>query len=284
MYNLCYVINKNYIGVFKVSILSLLKNNKEKYLIHMLSNDLDEFDKLNLSNFLKEFNTEIKYYQIDDNIFKNLPKMGYDNSYTAYYKVLIPYILKDLDNCLYLDCDIIVKNGLKEIFELNHNHFLSASSDLRLNKKRKEHKKLIIGDDTITYFNSGVMYFDYKYKDEIPDINKLLDYLVSNKEDIIFHDQDILNHFFAKNYDLLDEKYNYATTYKDISDMLLKKGLKKAVVIHFANWKPWNEDYIGKAYRLYKKYYKMLKYDKDVSFLKKRKLIKMIKKILKYLR
>ena len=54
MYNLCYVINKNYIGVFKVSILSLLKNNKEKYLIHMLSNDLDEFDKLNLSNFLKE--------------------------------------------------------------------------------------------------------------------------------------------------------------------------------------------------------------------------------------
>lgn len=283
--NIAFVINKNYIGQFKVTFYSLVKTNGElSFFVRLLHGDLDEYDKHDVEKFVHSFNAEIEFYKIDDGIFSGLPKMEYDNSYTAYYKTLLPYLLSMMkDKVLFLDCDVIVRGKIERLYSEDNGHFLSCVEDYKISRCRKEHKRLIIGEPDIKYFNSGVMLFNFSNIDKIVPKEILLEYILNNKDKIVWHDQDILNHFYAKECYFLDEKYNYLTTYKSIFDILFQKGKNKAVIVHYANWKPWNSNYIGKYYRLYKKHYDALTGEKGVDYLKKRKLSAQLKLVLYYL-
>jgi len=278
--NVCFVVNRAYIGQLKVAIYSLSKYNKNVNII-VLTHDLTDSDKSDLCRFADEHEETVSFVDMDDSMFEGLPRMGYDKSYTAYFKLMIPYSLSNLDKVLYLDCDLLVEKSLEELYNRKTNHFISACLDEKVNKKRIEHVKLITGE-TGNYFNSGVILFDFKYKDEIIGQDTLFDYIRSNKELFKFHDQDILNHFYIKKCDHLEEKYNYVTTYKSIKDIFIHQGGKNAVVIHYANWKPWNNNYIGKYYKKYLKVYKTLKKKENLKFLKRRNIFSMLKLILKY--
>lgn len=283
--NVAFVINRNYIGQFKVTFYSLVKaNNNLNIFVHLLHSDLSDEDKSDINRFVNSYNAKINFYKIDDSFFEGLPKMGYDASYTAYYKVLVPYILGNLEKVLFLDCDIIVRKSIMPLFEEDSNAFLSCVEDYKINRKRRSHKLKIIGDEKATYFNSGVMLFDFSKADGIAPQEKVISYIAENKEVIRWHDQDILNHFYAKDCRLLDEKYNYLTTYKSVKDMFFPKGKKRAVIVHYANWKPWKSNYIGKYYGLYKSNYNALKGEKCVDFLMKKSLKEQLKLIFKYLK
>ena len=282
--NVAFVINRNYIGQFKVTFFSLINSNKDaNFTVHLLHSDLTDTDMDDLRVFIGKYRADIKFYLIDDSVFEGLPKMGYDNSYTAYYKVLLPYYLAHLSKVLFLDCDIIVRGDISDLFKKNNSHFLSCVEDYKINRKRREHKKAIIGDVNSVYFNSGVMLFDFGKSEEITDKRELFDYVNANKESIKWHDQDIYNHFYAKNRFLLEEKYNYLTTYKRLIDVICPKGKKHAVIVHYANWKPWKSNYIGKYYKLYKKHYLTVKDEKGVDFLQKRRLSAQLKLIFGYI-
>ncbi len=282
--DVAFVISKNYIGQYKVTFNSLKNSNPDlKFRVHLFHGDLDGEDIDDLTAFSNGAGAEIQYYRIDDAMFAGLPKMHGDNSYSAYYKVLIPYCTQNLEKLLFLDCDIIVRGSIRPLFEEQSNTFLSAASDFMTNKKRKDHIKKIVGDENAVYFNSGVMLFDFSHADQMVPKESVLGYIAANADIIRWHDQDILNHFYAKNYTLLDEKYNYLTIYKGIGDMLFRFGKKKAVVVHYANWKPWRSNYIGKCYRLYKKNYLLLKGEKGVDFMVKRSFGAQLKLIFKYI-
>lgn len=282
--NIAFVINRNYIGQFKVTFYSLIQNNKNlKIVVHLLNKDLTDEDQSDIIRFVKKYDADIIFYQIDDTIFHGLPKMGYDNSYTAYYKVLLPYYLNHLTKVLFLDCDIIVRKDISPLFNIRLESFLSVIEDYKINRKRIDHKRKIIGDTDAFYFNSGVMLFDFSKSEQIASQEDVVEYIGSNRDNIVWHDQDILNHFYAKDCNILEEKYNYLTTYKSLKDILCAKGKRRACIVHYANWKPWKTNYIGKYYRLYKKYYKEIQDEKGVDYLQKRSLFAQIKLILKYI-
>lgn len=282
--DVAFVISRNYIGQFKVTFHSLVNSNADAlFCVHLLHSDLCEEDIVDLERFTAARNAEIRFYAIDDGAFAGLPKMQGDHSYSAYYKVLLPYYLCGAQKVLFLDCDIIVCSSVKPLFDLSPKTFLSCASDYKINKKRKEHKEKIIGNAATPYFNSGVMLMDFSHSDEIVPREALFDYIGENKDIIRWHDQDILNHFYAPNCTVLEEKYNYLTTYKSIINVIFPKGKRKAIVVHYANWKPWRSNYIGKCYRLYKRNYKALAGEKGVDFLSKRSLSAQIKLIFKYI-
>ncbi|MDE6013469.1 MAG: hypothetical protein K2G50_00840, partial [Anaeroplasmataceae bacterium] len=133
MIHICYVINKNYIGQFKVSAHSLLKNTKENVTFHILQSDLTLEDKENLISFLKKYDSTVQFYELSDELFVGLPKMNQDQSYTAYYKVFIPNILTDLDRVLYLDADIIINGDIKELYDIDtQQKFISCVLDKKI--------------------------------------------------------------------------------------------------------------------------------------------------------
>lgn len=280
--DLAFTINRKYIGQFKVTLRSVFESNAgENLKIHLLHVGLDEEDEKDLKRFC-EGRAEIFFYEIDCSVFEGMPKMGNDTTYSAYMKVLIPYYLQHLERVLYLDCDIIVRKSLSPLFE-DSGAFLSCVIDERINRKRKEHILQIIGKAGVLYFNSGVMLFDFGKSEAIVPREEVLHYMKENCGLIRWHDQDILNHFYAENCRWLELKYNYLTTYRSLWDVIFPVGKRKAVIVHYANWKPWNENYIGKYYRLYLKYYRRCKGEKGVDYLKKRNLKAQLKLIGKYL-
>lgn len=282
--NICFVVNKNYIGQLKVALKSLFSSNKDNIEIYLLQNDLNDEDKKDLQRYVTSFNQKINFIQMDDSLFIGLPKMGYDSSYTAYFKIMIPYVLNQLNKVLYLDCDLLIEKELSSLYNSERKHFISAVLDEKVNKNRKEHVKNICEKEYDTYFNSGVILFDFFHKDEIISKEEMFDYIIKNKEIIKFHDQDILNHFYIEKNDILPEKYNYVTTYKSVKDVFFHKDGKKAYIIHYANWKPWNPNYIGKYYKKYKNIYKSIKKDENLRFLKRRNVFSMCKLIIDFIK
>lgn len=281
--NVAFVISRNYIGQFKVTFNSLFNANTDiQFLVHLFHNDLSNDDIDDIKSFVFERNSKIAFYKISDELFSGLPKMQNDNSYSAYYKTLLPYYLSHLDKVLFLDCDIIVRGNVKPLFEKEQDEFLSWVPDYKINKKRQDHIVNIVGEKSI-YYNSGVMLLDFKKSESIVPQDEMLKYIAESSHLIRWHDQDILNHFYAKKSGTLDEKYNYLATYKSIKDLFFPKGKKNAVIVHYANWKPWRSNYIGKCYRLYKKNYDKLSGEKSVDFLKKRNLIAQLKLIFSYI-
>lgn len=280
--NICFVINKNYIGELKVALKSLFETNSKDINIYLLENDLLEFDEADLKRYVNSYNGRIEFVKMSDDYFKGLPKMGYDSSYTAYFKIMIPYVLAKLDKVLYLDCDLLVRKDLSSLYNRDTHNFISASLDIKMNKNKKEHIKSICECDC-KYFNSGVILFDFKYKDNIVPQSEMIDYILNNKDVIKYHDQDILNHFYYNKFDEIDEVYNSHTIYYSLKEIFSNKRIKKAYIVHYANWKPWNSNYIGKAYKMYLKEYNSIKKSENLNYLKKRNIFSMLKLIFKYI-
>lgn len=279
--NLAFVINSKYLGQCKVTLRSIFDSNAgETFHLHILCSGLSEEDRTDLTAFIERFGADITFYDIDEGIFAGLPKMKGDSGYTAYYKVLLPYYLRRLDKALYLDCDLIVRGKLSPLYEKSGS-FLFCASDEKINRKRKEHVLAIIGKE-IPYFNSGVMLFDFS-RSEIAPLEEVLAYLIEARTVIRWHDQDILNHFYAERCTIIEKKYNYLTTYESVGDLFLQRGKREAVIVHYANWKPWEPDYIGKCHALYRKYYRLCKGERGVNYLRRRNPLKQLGLILRYL-
>lgn len=281
--NICFVVNKNYIGQLKVAIKSLFETNDSNIDLYILENDLSNEDEEDLVRFVSSYKQNIHFIKMSDSYFTGLPKMGYDQSYTAYFKIMIPYVLDNLDKVLYLDCDLLVRKSLKELYDRETSNFISAALDIKMNKGKQDHIKSICGHNSSKYFNSGVILFDFKYKDQIVSKEEMIDYILNNKDIIKYHDQDILNHFYIDKCDTIDILYNYHTIYYSFKEIFKDNNIKKAYIIHYANWKPWNSNYIGKAYKMYLNEYNSLKEKENLNYLKKRNIFSMLKLIFKYI-
>lgn len=281
--NAVFVFNRGYIGQFKVTFFSLTENNpKLSWTAHILYHGLTGEDKEDIARFIAGRGAQARFYEIDDSIFDGLPKMTYDTAHTAYYKVLVPYLLQEKGVYLFFDCDMIVKGDVSALLDLPETAFLSAVRDGMIEKNHKDHVERVTGSRGGVYFNSGFMRLDLSATGQIAPQEDVMAYLAGNARLIRWHDQDVLNHFYAAGCRVLPEKYNYLTTYRSLSDLFLRRGSRKAVVVHYANWKPWKNNYIGKCYGLYRKYYRKCLGEKGVDFLQRRSLPAQIGLIVKY--
>lgn len=264
--NVCYVFDKGYIGQFKVSAYSLIVNNrKEPITVHMLTYRLGTKEREDIVSFFEKLGVSYKFYEIDEALFQNLPKMC--SSYATYYKLLIPNYLKDAERVLFLDCDIIVRKPIHEFFYMEMREPISATRDSFVEKTLPDHVAKIVGVGE-PYFNAGVMLFDFTGKSH-PSLEEMIGYGGTEFSALKYHDQDILNHFYRGHVHYVDDKFNYITNLTKIRKILFDR--RRQYIIHYAGSKPWESTYKKKFYSLYVKYYKSCKKVTEVSFLQKRK-------------
>ena len=117
---------------------------------------------------------QIEAHIINDEDFKDLPKWGYEEAqqYAAYYRIkLVDFLPKNVDKCLYLDTDMLVLTDLRELFALNLDGYIAASSFGYPNdemicrgiyRKKKGGKKAVKSFETSFYFCSGLMLINTK--------------------------------------------------------------------------------------------------------------------------
>lgn len=164
----------------------------------------------------------------------------------ASYRLLLPTLLPAYDKVIYMDCDIIVRNNMAELFrsiDLGAN-YLAAVFEATLSFQ--EEYVLSLGCHLGQYFNSGVliMNLDQMRKDSM--VPLFLD--ASKESGLMFPDQDVLNRTCKGKTMGLAPFYNGVRTFllpQYKSDFLKYytesdwKSIQSHGNLHYTGGKPW---------------------------------------------
>lgn len=167
----------------------------------------------------------------------------------VFYRLLMAELLpQDVEKVIYLDCDIIVRNSLKDLWHINiTNVFVGVVHDAqeaiisRFNRLGYSYDK--------GYFNSGVLYANLKYWRENNATQLLLDYIKNNPSKIVLPDQDPLNTVFQDAKLFLPLTYNFQSGFllKPEAILLdyskykleLKRTMRDPIILHLSGERPW---------------------------------------------
>jgi lipopolysaccharide biosynthesis glycosyltransferase len=208
-----------------VSMCSALENNNKTQnllVYHLLLSYNFNKDLINyFESFKNSYEVKINYYIIP-NIFKkyNPWTMG---TRTIYFKLLLPFIMNDLDRIIFLDADTLIFKDLFEMYTLpfygNYALGFPFHSIDKIDKFVKGAKY---------YINVGVLLLNLK---EIRNDNKdyeLIRFTIKKNKVLFFPEQDSLNIVFFKKIGILPLKYGIFL-FSDIE--IFKKSIKNGIRI-----------------------------------------------------
>ena len=161
--NVVYSSSDSYSPIAGVSILSLLHNNKdaEQINIYMIDNNISNENKQRFMDMVTQYGRNIVFIPQPD-LNKQLDiqiDVGRWNISTFFRLFLCTILPKDIDRCLYLDCDTIIRHSLKELWEMDlEGKIVGSADDCRSDRYKTE---LGLSPDS-TYTNNGVMLIDLK--------------------------------------------------------------------------------------------------------------------------
>jgi lipopolysaccharide biosynthesis glycosyltransferase len=239
-------IDSNYVSYCSILIKSILKYN-QGITFHILHNGLKDKEKniierrIDIDSINKVF-----FYLVDSSHFKNMPK-SIQWPEAIYYRLIIPQLLgENIKKVLYLDCDIMVRGSLNELFETNLSSFGIAAVEDVLSPISPMIEALG-ADPTFGYFNSGVLLINLEYWKENAITEKTLDFINDNLDVIQHPDQDALNYVLNKNWKKIHSKWNFLRGFQDryySKEHLLKDSNKESInypiILHFSGVKPWS--------------------------------------------
>ncbi|MBF0601458.1 glycosyltransferase [Limosilactobacillus oris] len=161
---------------------------------------------------------------------------------STYYRILLPYLLPEVDRVLYLDYDVLVINELTSLYNANLNHhFLGVVRDLGVIVK-EDWSKSLFNDSYRDYFNAGVLLMDLAAFRKYGVSWKLHQFIVASTPFFSLEDQDALNLFFKDAVEYLDLDYNYVTRLFLNALPAEERSLEQIKILHFlGSEKPWQE-------------------------------------------
>lgn len=254
--------DNNYVQHCGVMLTSLFENNKgEEIHVYVLTEGLSEICKKSIENIISNYNGYFHYCKIDQSYFEKCPiRKGDHVSIVAYYRFLIPQVLpENQSKALYLDCDIIIRKSLKELWDLELSGYALAAVDETQCQPKDVFLRLQY-DSVYKYFNSGVLLINIDYWRNNNITNQLFNYINTYPDRAILHDQDTLNAVLHNQWLQISTTWNMGETFyrngiysdnKDVND-----NLKDPAILHYT-WrpKPWN---YGCNHPLKEEYFKYL--------------------------
>jgi lipopolysaccharide biosynthesis glycosyltransferase len=232
-----------HLGVMLTSLFCS-SSNSAKFEIIVLNGGISQNNVTLLRRITEKYCAGITYYNMDKYAFKNYPITEHITQ-AAYYRVSIPDILDNsIHKVLYLDCDIIVKEDICKLWEIDIDGYsLAAVEDPNMNRQ----KALFMPDDAL-YFNSGVMLINLKRWRNKSIGNKAHDFARGHPDLLLLHDQDALNAVLYGDWLPLHPKWNQQTkmfrlrhSETSFSDHELAEALQSPAIIHYTeSSKPWH--------------------------------------------
>lgn len=210
--------------------------------------------------YIRDF--EIYFYDMTKFNWTRFPNNREYISLATYYRLMMADVLpKNLGKVLYLDCDMIIEDDLKKIWEIDiSNYVLAAVEDEESagNVKRLNLPK--------NYFNAGVLLVDLSKLRQGDLLKSSINYLEKNKQVICYQDQDILNGLFSTRCKFISLRWNVnsgiyigSTLPHFYTNSDAEEARKKPAIIHYTGplAKPWE---FGNLHPLSKEYWKYLEY------------------------
>lgn len=198
---------------------------------------------------------------VDKDIIKRFPLPKGEGlshiSVATYFRLFSTELLPDLDKAIYLDCDILVRGSLRELWNMDMgDSYLAAvyhPNSLSINNGAFNRLGIPISQG---YFNAGVLLMNLKKWKEDGIYQKCMDFIRNKYADIRNHDQDVLNAVCGKRTLVLSCKWNMQNIFYKVrfwyktndpynkryqSELIdAESVIGKSVVVHFAaRPKPW---------------------------------------------
>ncbi len=257
--NIAFNINKLGMEGLGPSMTSLIRNcsDADKLIIWILSADLDNDDKQNIKELLDRegFNGKINFHDFDP-----IANFGHFRSlhgdWTTYGRLLLPEILLDEKEVLYLDADIIVELDvlkLKDNFDFKgYGLAVVKGGEKKYSLENKFYIDVIGLNSNDISFNAGILYFNLDVWRNCQLKKQCMDFGRKYSEYLLSADQTILNVIFNNQVSFLPDSFNCAwPANKD------KPKVSENMILHFVGSpKPWDflGQYLHKGYREWGKY------------------------------
>lgn len=264
-----YCTDEKYAKIMMVSIVSLCETNKEfdDIVFYCLEKGLSLETKSEIECVVNHYNRKIQFLDIRNICEKK--RFWKPSRDTMFSRVLIPELI-DKDKVLYLDCDLIVLDSLKELWNIN----VDGYANLVVQDTSRKNARLETGNVNIRYFNSGVMVIncvEWRNKDYF---SQMREFEKKYENEAIFPDQRPLNAITLCDSKIIDPKYNftpelYRYTYKQLLLLMdtkvfyeqqqVEDARKEPVIVHFSGRsieRPWFKNCRNQYKELYRTYMK----------------------------
>ena len=245
--------DNNYVMPTGVLMHSIGINNSDNVHYYILINEsLTEDNKKSLKEIAYKYGNEIDFYVVDEKLTESLPfgrdEMPKHVSIATYYRLFITQILpEDVHKIIYLDSDMIVRYSLNHLWNID-------VSNCAIGVVHDEDEKNHIKTQRLSYpmekgyFNAGMLLVNLDYWREHDCLLRFVHYIRDSYDEIIMHDQDVLNAV------LHDEKKWLPVTYNFQVGFLLEEkrcyideiydevgiAMQNPSIIHYCmNGKPW---------------------------------------------
>lgn len=255
--NIVMSFDDNYSLAALVAIYTLLKNanNNTYYNIYIfISDNLSDKNINKIKQLESNYNTKIIFMEVT----KEFENVQINNDLhvnkNSFYRLLIPWMLPNIDKVLYLDVDITVHGDLSELYELNIDEYYIAAAreyvyiECMLNGNdnliKGEIDNLLKLENVYSYVNVGISLINSR---KMREDNLLPKFIEESKIPYRCGDQDILNKVCEKKVYFFTSKYNanYDRT------ILYHKYLSKEdfyeywffpkIVHYYGDSKPWSK-------------------------------------------
>ena len=257
-----------YMCVFLRSLLDTVSAGNYYDIIILEKEISDENKKLLVSLAKEKNNVSVRFYNPARIIGQSKFYIAHEvYAEEAYYRMLTPWILDLYDKAIVMDCDIIVKRDLADLYKVDVSDYLAAgvkdvvfqgilngsvpgTYDYVLNEMKMK--------DPYEYVNTGVLLMNLAQWREQYTQQEIIDIATTKKFRI--QEQDVLNLLFEEKIKPLDISWNY---YVPVSEFLknslefapaesykkYKEAGKDPYLVHYAGVpKPWNEPEVLNAH------------------------------------
>ncbi|MGN0490011.1 glycosyltransferase family 8 protein [Ruminococcus sp.] len=262
--NIVYSSSDSFSPVAGVSITSLLCNNKDtdEINIYLIDNDISEENKKKFVELTEKFGRNLVFIPKPDlnkqaGIQINVGRWNISTFFRLFLCTILP---DDIDRCIFLDCDTVIRHSLKELWEMDlEGKIVGSADDCRSDRYKTE---LGLSPDS-TYTNNGVMLIDLKAWREMNVEKDFLEFIVARNGDITYVDQGVLNGVLAKKnlVKVIHTKYDAMTIFFDfnfkdlmkvrrpehhLSEQEYNETVTDPYIIHYTSCflsgtRPWNE-------------------------------------------
>ena len=220
--NILYSTDENYSEICLSSIRSLLENNKgvKELKIYIIDNNITEKTKTKIATEIKHYKRNYFFIPCME-ICKGVKK---NNKFpiSAYARLFVQDNIKE-NKVIYLDCDTIVETELTELWNIDlKDNWIAGIQDLLTSSLIKA-----IGmDSNERYINSGVLVINLKKWRQIDFKAKVIQYMKDNNNNVIHHDQGIINGLCKDKILYLEPKFNLMPEMLMMNEGQIKKLYK----------------------------------------------------------
>ncbi|SDS26599.1 Lipopolysaccharide biosynthesis protein, LPS:glycosyltransferase [Polaribacter sp. KT25b] len=258
--NIVLATDDNFVQHCSVTIVSVAKNNPN-VTFYILTEGLNSENQILLNNL----GVILNIIKINRNVLNKFPMPDDDKlshiSLATYYRLLISSLLPiDVHKIIYLDCDIVVRKNIYELWNEDISKFAMAAV-FQIARENIESISRLGYSIENGYFNAGVLLINLDYWRNNNVESQLIDFISNYHSRIVFHDQDTLNAVLHSKVKELSCRWNMLSSYfkldvhkiinmkvngnmKNISYNYSKEILSEILdptIIHFVSRpKPWS--------------------------------------------